>query len=148
MAGTHQTSAGGVVFKHLNSALRICLIARQNKGRKVWCLPKGHIEPNESLEETALREVQEETGLSGSILSPLGFITYHFFDSPNNKKIFKKVHFFLIRHRSGNTKNHDDEVEEVRWFPLEKALEIIEYAGEKDILKKGVRKIKPLHEQK
>ncbi len=147
MASVHQTSAGGVVFKYLNSTLRICLIARRNKDRIVWCLPKGHIEPKETLEETALREVQEETGLSGSILSPLGFITYQFFDISTKKKIFKKVHFFLVRYTDGNIKNHDDEVEEARWFPLSDAQRILEYKGEGDILKKAAKKIESFHEQ-
>ena len=146
MRGIHQVSAGGIVFKHLNSTLRICLIARCSQDRIIWCLPKGHIEPDETLEETALREVKEETGLLGSILSPLGYITYQFFDLSQKKHIFKKVHFFLIRYQSGKTTDHDDEVEFARWFPIEEALSIIEYKGERDILKKGAKKIKLLDE--
>ena len=146
MGSIHQVSAGGVVFKFLNSAPRICLIARRNKNSIIWCLPKGHTEQDETLEGTALREVREETGLLGSILSPLGYITYHFFDSPSKKRIFKKVHFFLIRYQSGKITDHDDEVELVRWFPVEEALQIIEYKGEYDILKKGIKKIESLNE--
>ncbi len=147
MKGIHQVSAGGVVFKHSNSGPQICLIARRNKNQIIWCLPKGHVESEETLEDTALREVREETGFLGTLLSPLGYITYQFFDSPSKKRIFKKVHFFLIRYKSGKMTDHDDEVELVRWFPYEEALEMIEYKGEYDILKKGVKKIESLNGQ-
>lgn len=145
MRGVHQVSAGGVVFKYLNSEIKICLIARRNKKKLVWCLPKGHVEPDETLEETALREVKEETGLSGILLGPLGTITYQFFDPSTKKRIFKTVHFFLIRYQSGTTADHDDEVESVRWFPIDEALKIIEYKDEHNILEKA--KAKLLNEQ-
>lgn len=145
MKGVRQVSAGGAVFKSLNSDLKICLIARRNKKKLVWCLPKGHVEPDETLEQTALREVKEETGLSGILVGPLGYITYQFFDPSSKKRIFKIVHFFLIRYQSGTTADHDDEVESVRWFPIDEALAIIEYKGEYDILKKA--KTKLLNEQ-
>lgn len=147
MGSIHQVSAGGVVYQHIHSDLKICLIARRNKNKIIWCLPKGHVEPEETLEETALREVQEETGLSGSILSPLGYITYHFFDPSTKKRIFKKVHFFLIRYERGSMTDHDDEVEAVNWFSVPDALDQIEFEGESDILKKGIEHIKRLNEQ-
>lgn len=145
MRGVREVSAGGIVFKSLNSDIKICLIARRNKKKLVWCLPKGHVEPDETLEATALREVKEETGLSGILLGPLGSITYQFFDPSSKKRIFKVVHFFLIRYQSGKTTDHDDEVESVQWFPIDETLKIIEYKGEFDILKKA--KAKLLNEQ-
>lgn len=145
MKGVRQVSAGGVVFKYLNSEINICLIARRRQNKLVWCLPKGHVESDETLEKTALREVKEETGLSGNLLSSLGYITYQFFDPSSKKRIFKIVHFFLIRYQSGKTTDHDDEVELVQWFPIDKALKIVEYKGEYNILKKG--KTKLLNEQ-
>ncbi len=146
MSSIHQVSAGGVVFKYANSDIQICLIARRQKNKLIWCLPKGHIEPKETLEDTALREVQEETGLLGTIQSPLGYITYQFFDPSTKKRIFKTVHFFLIRYISGQTSDHDDEVESAGWFSVKEALDLIEYEGESDILKKGVREIESLNE--
>ena len=76
----HQVSAGGVVFKKASSGIRMCLIGRRKNGAMVWCLPKGHVEKGEGFARAALREIREETGLSGSILSSLGSIKYQFFD--------------------------------------------------------------------
>lgn len=139
-----QTSAGGVVFKKLNSKIRICLIGRRLRNGIVWCLPKGHIEKGEKTEHAALREVREETGVFGSILSPLGFIRYTFFDLESDKKIFKTVHFFLIRYLKGKLADHDDEVEYARWFALGKAAESLEYEGERKVFSRAIKKIRLL----
>lgn len=148
MSSVHQVSAGGVVFRYFGSTLKICFISRRSKEKVIWCLPKGHREAGETLEETALREVREETGLLGSVVASLGYITYQFFDPASKKRIFKKVHFFLIRCEGGSTADHDDEVEAVRWFPLEEALAAIEFKGELEILNKADKKIRSLNEQK
>lgn len=147
MRGVHQVSAGGVVFKKLKTSTKICLIARRSMKKLIWCLPKGHVEPDETLEETALREVREETGFLGSVCSSLGRIAYQFFDFPSKKRIFKQVHFFLIEYKSGEMADHDDEVEMVRWFSVGEALTKIKYPSESDILKKGIKKIESLNEK-
>lgn len=139
-----QVSAGGVVFKKPVSGIRICLIARRVNSRIIWCLPKGHVEKGESLEQTALREVREETGISGSTLSSLGSIRYSFFDLESGRRILKSVYFFLIRYRKGKTRDHDHEVEHVQWFPVSKALKHALYPSERKVLKKAVRVLEQL----
>lgn len=140
-----QISAGGVVFRLLDSGFRICLIGRRRTGRIIWCLPKGHVEKGEPLKATALREVREETGVRGSIFSSLGSIQYSFFDLESRKNVFKIVHFFLIRYGRGRLSDHDDEVEHAKWFSVEGAFKRIEYPGERAILNKAVKKLSNLN---
>ena len=136
-----QVSAGGVVFRDGRSKSEVCLVSRYNSKKKlVWCLPKGHQESGETLEETALREVREEAGLHAVIAAPLGFIAYEFYEPKSKLWIAKKVHFFHMNYKSGKTSDHDDEVEDAKWFDLEAALEVIEYEGESDTLKKAIKK--------
>lgn len=139
-----QVSAGGVVFKRLLSGVRVCLIARRRGKQLIWCLPKGHIEKGESLRRTALREVREETGISGTVLSPLGVIRYSFFDPETKRRVSKSVHFFLIQYLKGKLTDHDEEVEEARWFPVSKVFQRAEYRSEYQILKKAARKLEQL----
>ncbi|MBI1977165.1 MAG: NUDIX hydrolase [Candidatus Omnitrophica bacterium] len=139
-----QISSGGVVFKRAPLGVQVCLIARRRFQELVWCLPKGHVEPNESFEEAALREVKEETGISARILAPLGPIRYSFFDLEERKRILKTVHFFLMRYSKGKLTDHDDEVECAKWFLLGEALQNAEYPSEKEILKSAIRKLKAL----
>ena len=142
MRSLHQVSSGGVVFKSSRSGASVCLVARPRDGCLVWCLPKGHVEARESLREAALREVREETGLSGVIVSPLGSIRYSFFDRESENHILKQVHFFLIRSLGGKLNDHDDEVEEARWFPSSQVLARAEYPSEREVLRKALLKIK------
>jgi len=105
-------------------------------------LPKGHVEKGEKLSRTALREIKEETGISGSILSSLGFIKYRFFDLESKKLVFKTVHFFLTNFLKGKLSDHDDEVEYARWFTVQEALKRVEYKGEYNVLKKAMKKLR------
>lgn len=139
-----QISSGGVVFKRMPSGVQICLIARRRFHELVWCLPKGHVEPNESFEEAALREVKEETGISARILIPLGPIKYSFFDLEERKRILKTVHFFLMQYSKGKLTDHDDEVECAKWFSLGEVLPKAEYPSERKILRSAIRKLKAL----
>jgi len=128
-------SSGGVIFRENEGKIEIALIARENS--KIWCLPKGTIEKGESLEETALREVAEETGLEGEIVKKIGKIEYWFYWKPHNTRYHKFVYFFLMRYLKGDPQNHDWEVDEVRWFPLEGIFKVLTYRSERDIVKKA-----------
>ena len=128
-------SSGGVIFRTVNSQFEVALISRG----KVWCLPKGLIEMGETAEETALREVREETGLEGEIVKRIGEISYVFF---KRRRYFKMVHFYLIRHVGGSISNHDFEADRVKWFPISEAFKILTYPNERRILKKAEKILK------
>jgi len=133
-----QLSAGGVVFRE-NEGIEVALIA--TKGGAVWGLPKGLVdrERKESLEEAALREVREETGLHGRVLERIDKVEYWYRWKENDEPVryHKIVYFFLIEHQGGDIRDHDFEVDEVRWFPLEQAMQIASYESEREILRKA-----------
>ncbi len=123
-------SAGGVIFRVVNDKFEVALISR----RRVWCLPKGLIEKGETVEETALREVKEETGLEGEIVEKIGEINYNFF---RGKRYSKTVHFFLLKCVGGSVRNHDSEADKVEWFPTSRVLQILTYVNERKIFEKA-----------
>jgi 8-oxo-dGTP pyrophosphatase MutT (NUDIX family) len=105
---------------------------RTRRGQLAWGLAKGGIEENESTEDAAIREVREETGLKAEIEASLGETRY--FYVWEDVRIRKTVHFFLMRHTGGHFDDRDDEMEEIRWFPLERALKRAAYRGEREVL--------------
>lgn len=134
----HQISSGGVIFRPGAAGIEIALIRKTLKGgKRVWCLPKGWVEPGESLEEAAVREVREETGLDGEILEKIGETSYQFYSKEDRVRIDKTVHFFLMTCRGGNTADHDDEVEAADWFPLEQAETLMAYPTEIEMVRKA-----------
>lgn len=131
-----QTSAGGVIVRH-DGELELCLINPQ--GRGAWALPKGWVEPGETDEEAALREIREETGLSGEIRQKLGTIDYWFYSREDKMRVHKTVHFFLVGCTGGSTDDHDHEVSEARWLPVERALDLMTYPNEREMVRKAVQ---------
>jgi 8-oxo-dGTP pyrophosphatase MutT (NUDIX family) len=128
-----EISAGGVVYRREGEEIEIVLASRRTRrGELAWGLAKGGIEDHESPEEAAVREVREETGLLAEIEDSLGETRY--FYVWEDVRIRKTVHFFLMRHTGGNIDDRDDEMEEIRWFPLERALKRAAYRGERDVL--------------
>ena len=135
----YQTSAGGVILKKIQGAWKTALLLREEG--KVWALPKGLIEKKETREETALREVAEETGLTGKILASLGTVQYNYYSKWDDTKYHKTVHFFLIRATGGSVKNHDFESIDVRWFPLPEAKKKLTFPAEKKVVEKATKMI-------
>ena len=128
-----EISAGGVVYRRSDDEIEIVLASRRTRrGQLAWGLAKGGIEGAESMEDAAIREVREETGLLAEIEASLGETRY--FYVWENVRIRKTVHFFLMRHMGGDIDDRDDEMEEIRWFPLERALKRAAYRGERDVL--------------
>lgn len=137
-----QTSAGGVIFKKNESGFQIILISVRNG--QAWCLPKGIVDKGETTEETALREVSEETGLTGRIIDKLGDINYWYYIKEENIKCRKKVYFYLMEYVSGDTADHDIEVDEAVWFPLETALKKVSFKGDRTMIEKTIDKLRSL----
>jgi len=99
------------------------------RGQLVWSMPKGHPEPGETLEDTAVREVAEETGITGRIIATLGTISYWFI--ADGQRIHKTVHHFLMRAQGGELSDADIEVEAVAWMPLEELPRRLAYSDER-----------------
>jgi 8-oxo-dGTP pyrophosphatase MutT (NUDIX family) len=129
-----QTSAGGVVLRD-GDGLQVCLI--NPAGRRVWGLPKGGVEAGESHQETALREVREETGIQAELEAGLGTIDYSFYSRESRVRIHKTVHYFLMRASGGDVTGHDHEVSEARWLSVSDALDLMSYPNEREIVRKA-----------
>lgn len=129
-------SAGGLVvkFEHPEPEL---LLGRRNRVRDgmTWTLPKGTPSEGESVEETALREVREETGLEVRIVEPVGSIHYRFTQS--GTRIRKTVHHYLMVPVGGDLAAHDHEFDEVRWVPLSEAEHLLSYETEREIVERA-----------
>jgi len=132
-----ERSAGGIVVDVHEGSARIAVIARRNRaGRLEWCLPKGHIEPGESLPETAAREVAEETGITGRVLAELGTIDYWF--ATGDKRVHKFVHHYLLEATGGELtveNDPDQEAVDVAWFRLDEVHHHLTFPNERRIAK-------------
>jgi 8-oxo-dGTP pyrophosphatase MutT (NUDIX family) len=128
-----EVSAGGVVYRHGPEGIEVVLAARRTRrGDLAWGLAKGGIEADESAEQAAVREVREETGIEAEIEASLGETRY--FYVWEDVRIRKTVHFFLMLATGGDPTDRDDEMEDVQWFALERALKRAAYRGERDVL--------------
>ncbi len=123
-----ETSAGGLIVDHESGAAAV--IGRlDRRGRLLWSLPKGHIEEGETAEQAAVREVEEETGIIGCVVAPLGTIDFWFV--AEDRRVHKTVHHFLLRATGGELSDEDIEVDEVAWVPLDELGAHLAYAGER-----------------
>ena len=116
-----ETSAGGLVLDRRGPEARGALIGRvDRRGRLLWSLPKGHVETGETEAQTAVREVQEETGILGEVLGKLGTIDFWFV--ADGRRVHKTVHHFLLVATDPlnglELSDADVEVSEVAWVPL------------------------------
>jgi 8-oxo-dGTP pyrophosphatase MutT (NUDIX family) len=128
-------SAGGVVVRRLRGQLFVAAVRPAGKAEGVWALPKGLVDRGEKPELTAVREVAEETGVEGRLVSKLGDIRYVY--TWAGERIFKVVSFYLLRYRAGRIGNvppeHSHEVAEARWLPLADAPRLLAYKGEREM---------------
>ncbi|OBJ55129.1 NUDIX hydrolase [Mycobacterium sp. 1423905.2] len=135
MRTVHETSAGGLVIDGIDGPRDeqvAALIGRiDRRGRMLWSLPKGHIEQGETAEQTAIREVAEETGIRGSVLAALGRIDYWFVT--DGRRVHKTVHHYLMRFSGGELSDEDLEVAEVAWVPIRDLPSRLAYADERKL---------------
>lgn len=124
------TSAGGVVHRPEVGRHEIVLVHRRVP--PLWALPKGTPDSGETLAETAVRETREETGLEVEIEEPITAISYFFVH--RRTRFHKTVHFFLMLPTGGRLEDHDHEFDEVRWMPIEEALQLMTHATEREVV--------------
>jgi periplasmic divalent cation tolerance protein len=132
-----EVSAGGVIYRRNADDFEIALIHVRHR----WGLPKGHVEEGERDEEAALREVREETGLEGKLIRKLGEIRYSYRDKTKGDepvRINKRVHFFLLRYLKGDVRDHDQEADDARWFPIEQAIKQLKFATERKMVHRAM----------
>jgi 8-oxo-dGTP pyrophosphatase MutT (NUDIX family) len=143
----HETSAGGLVIDGIDGPKETqvaALIGRiDRRGRMLWSLPKGHIELGETAEQTAIREVAEETGIQGTVLAALGSIDYWFVTE--GRRVHKTVHHYLMRFLGGELSDDDVEVSEVAWVPLKDLASRLAYADERKLAEVADELIDRLH---
>jgi 8-oxo-dGTP pyrophosphatase MutT (NUDIX family) len=135
-----ELSAGGVLVRRLRGRWWLAAIRPQGKPEGVWALPKGLIGRGENAQETALREVEEETGLAGRLVEKLGDVRYVY--TWAGERVFKVVSFFLFRAAGGRigeiTPAMRREVADARWLPLEEAPRLLAYKGEREMAEKAL----------
>jgi 8-oxo-dGTP pyrophosphatase MutT (NUDIX family) len=126
----HERSAGGLVLRRANGSYEGLLIGRATP--RIWSFPKGHVEPSETIEEAAVREVQEETAIDATIIEKLSDIRYWFY--ANKVKHSKVVHFFLMRYLRGTSKPQVGEVDETAWIPMDDLLSVLTHLNERRLV--------------
>ena len=136
-------SAGGVLVRRLNGRWMVAAIRPAGRPPGLWALPKGRIDPGESGEATALREIAEETGARGRSLGKLGDVRYWF--NWEGERVFKVVSFFLVRYEGGRLGDvpaeFRHEVAQVRWLSLDAAGKPLAYPGEREMALKALDRL-------
>lgn len=130
-----EVSAGGVVVSD-GQVITIVPVKRAADGTRVLGLPKGHLDGEETPEDAARREVAEETGVDAELLEQLGDVAYRY--DRRGREINKVVRFYLFAYRSGDVADHDHEIEEASWMPLEQAAEQLTYPGEREMVRRAL----------
>lgn len=116
--GLKEVSAGGVVYYNENNNIQLLMIEDK---RNKWTLPKGKNEEGETYQETALREIYEETGITGEIIKPLDKVYYEFYNPAAQNKVEKEVYFYLVKAFSNDINIQYDEINSAKWMTLEDA---------------------------
>lgn len=143
---TTATSAGGIVTRYEGSTAQLVIGRRVREhegearaGARSWTLPKGTPDLDETVEETALREVREETGLKVRIAGPLGSIEYTFVQ--RGARVHKTVHYFMMEPTGGGFEDHDHEFEEVRWVSFDEAAAMLTFDTERAIVAQAAARL-------
>ncbi len=130
-----ETSAGGLLIDFNKDPISAVIIGRYDRrGRMVWSLPKGHIEAGETREQTAAREIAEETGITGRVLGELGTIDFTFV--AEGRRIHKTVHHFILERTGGAVSTEDVEVADVAWVAVSDVQARLTYADERRLMDK------------
>lgn len=138
--GEIELSAGGAVV-HNGDVIVVVPVKRDAQRRRVLVLPKGHLDPGETDELAAVREVAEETGVVAELIDKLGDVEYTY--ERRGRRQNKRVAFYLFEYRSGSLEDHDHEIEAARWMPLEEAARELTYAGEREIVRRALSRLSP-----
>jgi 8-oxo-dGTP pyrophosphatase MutT (NUDIX family) len=133
-------SAGGVVVRGDEVAV-IVPVKRDAAGNKVLGLPKGHVDGDETPEAAARREVREETGVDAQLVGELGDVRYSY--QRAGRRVAKVVRFYLFEYRDGDVADHDHEIEDARWMPLERAAAALTYEGEREMVARALSRSSP-----
>jgi 8-oxo-dGTP diphosphatase len=139
-----QVSAGGVAFRRDKSKVQIAIVSVKPSLR--WQLPKGIVDPGETFEVTAVREVREEAGIETDLVELIETVQYWYQRVQHGKRIryHKYVHFYLLQYRAGDVSDHDHEIAESRWVSFEEALELLAFKSERGVVEKAREKIAAL----
>jgi len=130
-------AAGGVVVRGSGDDIEVVVAGRESD--RTWVFPKGTPDRGETIEQTAVREVREETGLDVAVVAPLGVIDYWF--AVPGERVHKFVHFFLMRAHGGDVSRHDHEYDEVRWVPVAEARRLLTYETYREILDRALEAV-------
>jgi 8-oxo-dGTP pyrophosphatase MutT (NUDIX family) len=138
MASRNEVSAGGVVYRQGDNGVEVLIC--KDAGYRRWVLPKGLVGKGESLEGTALREVEEEVNVKARLVDSLGEEKYVY--KARGVVVFKSVYYFLMEYQSGSISPQEREIEAVQWLPIDEAIETLAYKGAKEVVKRAKELLK------
>lgn len=132
-----QVSAGGVAYRKAGSKLQTVIVSVKPSLR--WQLPKGIVDPGETPDVTAVREVREEAGVETDLLELIETVEYWYQRVQYGKRIryHKFVHFYLLQYKAGDVSDHDHEIAEARWVSFDEAIKMLAFKSERGVVEKA-----------